>query len=151
MGNLTEKQKRWALCNQIFTCKCGHQWHPRNPKIPNICPKCKRKDWVPTTEENREYLVMPSSCWLWLGATSGLYGTVRVEGKSVPAHRYYYEIARGKIPDGQVVDHLCKNHLCVNPEHLEAISKGENSRRGGYRKIMSKSKEVQISTENRER
>jgi hypothetical protein len=46
------------------------------------------------------------------------------------AHRYEYAKAYGGIPDGLVIDHLCRNHSCVNPEHLEAISQHENVMRG---------------------
>lgn len=48
------------------------------------------------------------------------------------AHRYYYEQAHG-IPVGSLdsdLDHLCRNRACVNPDHLEPISRGENVRRG---------------------
>lgn len=50
------------------------------------------------------------------------------------AHRVAYEIANGAIPDGLVLDHLCRNRRCVNPSHLEPVSSLENLRRGiGYR------------------
>lgn len=46
------------------------------------------------------------------------------------AHRVAYEIAKGPIPDGLCVDHLCRNHGCINPFHLEAVTWGENVLRG---------------------
>ena len=46
------------------------------------------------------------------------------------AHRVSYELFVGEIPDLCVVDHVCQNTICVNPEHLEAVSQRENVLRG---------------------
>lgn len=45
------------------------------------------------------------------------------------AHRVSYEWEYGPIPDGLQIDHLCRNRACILPEHLEAVSAGENLRR----------------------
>ncbi len=70
-------------------------------------------------------------CWIWKGSkTSGDYGILSVNGKSVYAHRFSYELVHGKIPGKLVIDHLCRHHSCVNPRHLEAVTTGENVWRG---------------------
>lgn len=75
---------------------------------------------------------MRGSCWIWdRGVNNGGYGTLSVDGrKGVMAHRYYYERVKDKIPAGFVLDHLCRNRRCVNPEHLEPVPHVENCRRG---------------------
>lgn len=69
-------------------------------------------------------------CWLWKRHLnrSG-YGMVQA-GKLRLAHRVYYERAKGTIPDGLTLDHLCRNRHCVNPDHLEPVTLKENIQRG---------------------
>ncbi|MGE3990343.1 HNH endonuclease signature motif containing protein [Pseudorhodoplanes sp.] len=92
-------------------------------------------------------VVCPSGCYLWTGGNSGTDRAVR--GSNYPrcnrpgtrtamaAHRRVFELFNGPIPDGFTVDHVCAewvadpwlSRLCVRPEHLEAISGAENTRR----------------------
>lgn len=75
-----------------------------------------------------------STCWLWTGPSRSGYGlfswgsrkTLKAEG----AHRHAYRLVKGSIPDGMVLDHLCRIPLCVNPDHLEPVTLGENVLRG---------------------
>jgi hypothetical protein len=46
------------------------------------------------------------------------------------AHRVAYEQFVGTVPDGLELDHLCENKACVNPGHLEPVTRSENVRRG---------------------
>lgn len=72
-----------------------------------------------------------SECWTGLGAkNSNGYVYVKLGGKSVPAHRIAYELAYGPIPPGLVIDHVCRNRECFNPDHLEPVTNRENIRRG---------------------
>lgn len=72
----------------------------------------------------------PGQCWLWPGrGHSHGYGSAKADGKWRLAHRYVYSRLVGVIPDGMTLDHLCKNKLCVNPEHLEVVTRAENLRR----------------------
>lgn len=70
-------------------------------------------------------------CWPWKGAPNDDgYGHLKINGKSLKAHRLAYEILVAPIPDGLVIDHLCRNRICVNPAHLEPVTSGVNTHRG---------------------
>lgn len=71
------------------------------------------------------------TCWLWGGWVNKQgYGMFLANGKYIGAHRVSYELFVGSIPDGLVMDHLCRVHSCVNPAHLEAVTSRENTMRG---------------------
>jgi hypothetical protein len=68
---------------------------------------------------------------LWLGALrGGGYGQFRLGARMVQAHRVACTLAHGAIPDGMVVDHLCRVRHCVAPDHLEIVTPRENTLRG---------------------
>lgn len=72
-----------------------------------------------------------TGCVNWVGHinTDG-YGTLCSKGRRARAHRVAYELARGPIPPGLVIDHLCRNRACCNPEHLEPVTSRVNILRG---------------------
>lgn len=68
-----------------------------------------------------------SGCWEWTGGKINVgYGSFRRQ----LVHRLSYEEYDGPIPDGYVIHHLCHNRICLNPEHLIAITRAENTREG---------------------
>ena len=69
-------------------------------------------------------------CWEWTAAATGAgYGAIWVDGRMELAHRKAFELLVGPIP-AETLDHLCLNRLCVNPDHLEPVSRAENTSRG---------------------
>lgn len=75
--------------------------------------------------------VRQSTCLVWVGATNSQgYGVATINGHPELAHRVAYEVEYGPIPDGYVVDHLCRVRNCIKPEHLEPVTTEENTRRG---------------------
>jgi uncharacterized Zn finger protein (UPF0148 family) len=80
----------------------------------------------------------PDGCWLWKGTIKNRdgYGYVSLPGappRYKAAHRAAYELSKGPIPEGMVIHHKCRIRDCVNPDHLEPLSRADNNRhRGTY-------------------
>lgn len=71
-------------------------------------------------------------CWSWQrGQSSSGYGVVAYGGRNHYTHRAMWELLIGPIPAGMEIDHLCKNKLCCNPEHLEPVTPRVNKLRSG--------------------
>jgi hypothetical protein len=67
------------------------------------------------------------TCWNWVAGHSGTgYGIYHYEGITQPAHRVSYEMHKGKIPEGILIDHICHNKSCVNPGHLRLATTKQN-------------------------
>jgi hypothetical protein len=75
-----------------------------------------------------------SGCWLWIGSTDAQYGygrtPIRTEHVGRCAYRYVYYALKGPFPLELHLDHLCRTPCCVNPDHLEPVTRQENTRRG---------------------
>lgn len=87
---------------------------------------------TPTTAERFWAKVdKTSTCWLWTGHRAEYgHATFKLDGRNTSAYRYAWEQLRGPIPDSLVLDHICRIPWCVNPDHLEPVTNGENVLRG---------------------
>lgn len=75
--------------------------------------------------------VSESGCWLWTGYRSRLgYGQIRYQNRAIGTHRLSYMLLVGPIPEGLVIDHLCRTPACINPAHLEPVPQRVNVLRG---------------------
>lgn len=71
------------------------------------------------------------TCWNWTACKNNTgYGLFSINNMMILSHRFSYELHKGKIPIGLEIDHLCRNRLCCNPDHLEAVTGKENIMRG---------------------
>lgn len=79
-------------------------------------------------EEDRGYR---TPCWIWQRTIDRTgYAKMPFEGKTRLAHRVFYVQKYGAVPDGLELDHLCRQRSCVNPDHLEPVTRSENVLRG---------------------
>lgn len=104
-----------GLCNGHYKQRrAGQELRPIGFKVP-----LEQRFWAKVHKT--------PGCWEWTAATnSNGYGHIYVEGRVKAAHRISWEWANGPVPDGMVIDHRCSNPLCVNPEHLRAVTQGQN-------------------------
>lgn len=71
-----------------------------------------------------------NGCWNWTAfINKGGYSIIMIQGKPRRGHRISYEEFIGEIPHKLDLDHLCRNRKCINPKHLEPVTRKENLRR----------------------
>lgn len=73
----------------------------------------------------------PNACWPWRRPLKpNGYGQFKLEGLNWGSHRLAWVLTNGEVPDGLVIDHLCRNRGCCNPAHMEPVTNAENVLRG---------------------
>lgn len=79
---------------------------------------------------DRGGITRTGECWVWENESSEGYVKIGIASTSFPAHKIFYAYFMGDVEDGLMMDHLCRNHSCVNPWHLDPVTPLVNSRRG---------------------
>jgi hypothetical protein len=83
-----------------------------------------------------------TGCWVWqLYCDRGGYARITRmrEGRHAAwAHRYFYEKKFGPVPEGKELDHVCNNRKCVNPDHLQPVTRAEHKLRTDTRRRQTK-------------
>ena len=134
-GHANGKRARSYPSGQLCACGCGEetlvfdgvvrkhlQGHSGGRKGLKGMPQIERM-----IAQIDAGVALGQGCWWWAGAVSpDGYGKFKRNGKLERAHRGVYEELVGPIKEGLVLDHLCKNLLCVNPDHLEPVTHREN-------------------------
>lgn len=84
---------------------------------------------LPARLARRRHIDPVTQCWEWTGSIDNKgYGRIAVDRRLTYTHRVSWELANGRpIPDGHVVDHVCENRKCFNPDHLQAITGRRNT------------------------
>lgn len=101
-----------------------------------VSPEIERRLWPKIDQKGpvSDYRPDLGPCWRWLAYVGKHgYGLFRLDNQMRLAHRVVYELLVGPIPAGLELDHLCRVRSCVNPKHLEPVTRSENILRSPLR------------------
>lgn len=89
---------------------------------------------APAMDRFMAHVHKTDGCWLWTGPRNqqgyGSFGVGRNSKQN--AHRWLWEQMHGKASSKLHLDHLCRNRICVRPDHMELVTHAENLHRGHY-------------------
>ena len=114
-----------------WCCMHYQRWRQHGDPTKTLIPTLAERFWAKVNQAGPTAVHMATPCWLWTASVNGAgYGKIadgagRLRGAHVIAH----ELVNGPIPDGHDVDHACYVKACVNPAHLEAVTRLENVHR----------------------
>jgi hypothetical protein len=120
---------RKILPRRRFNCaQCGTENTVHGSRLSaKFCDLLCRRAWFGDVMRHVDRSGSPKACWAWLGCDDGRgkYGRTGIGGPR-GAHVAVYERLVRPIPEGKEIDHLCRNPRCVNPAHLEPVTRREN-------------------------
>lgn len=133
----TKPYFEWSRHPARCTNPCAVCGYPKHRCLCELCKKERARytmGFSPAKKPKKKVRMIDlNDCWLYLGGPRS-YGPSTVEGYGMynrtMAHRASYEIYKGPIPEGLEIDHLCRNRRCINPDHLEPVTRKENILRG---------------------
>lgn len=138
--DLSAISKNCERCGTTFhpTRKWDARWEQRRFCSPSCRAYARPRDALKRFWAKVEVGSVPEfapdldACWLWTASRAPLngYGSFYFNGRPRPAHIAAYMMFVGPVPDGLELDHLCRVRRCVNPQHLEPVTRRENVRRG---------------------
>jgi len=93
-----------------------------------------RRETILSNIQRRCSIDPETECWEWQGPTSGNgrgggYPRMSLDGQTVAVHRVVFICINGYVSSRKQIDHVCRNRLCCNPDHLEMVTARENCRR----------------------
>lgn len=136
--NARGSRRRWhvldhgaPICGQVPAENIGERtiWGLLSDEEP--CDRCHHElSWAPMPHDVEERdLGYSTPCWVWVrGLDNDGYGERGRRGKHTATHRDAYAQAFGDPPDGWIVHHKCGQTACMNPSHLEAMSRADHIR-----------------------
>ena len=143
LTKLTTKTKSYLEPCSFVGCKnnriakglCSAHWRQQNlgKELTTLTNQVSLIDRILSSVNKTDY------CWLWEGRSSGTlkYPQISVKGRQQMVHRLVYEELVRPLKPGETIDHLCRERMCVNPKHLEAVPLRDNVKRmHAYRSIL---------------
>lgn len=135
--NAARRRKKQSKAERLE----GLDWRTTVPIIPcpkNRVPGRESRFWSPEERFWQKTKPGEDGCIVWTSALcpcpawpGKFYGRFSIGRRPRQAHRYAYGLAYGKIPNRFEVHHTCRNSLCVNPEHLEVLSRADHVKVSG--------------------
>jgi hypothetical protein len=121
------KRMPCPTCGQMVTTNgFGYRQHQRLHNRPTTPDEKARLRF------EKMFTVLPNGCWQWNKTTrNNPYGSFHFAGRNYMAFIFSWWLYRGalvKTPPLEL-DHLCRNKPCVNPEHLEPVTRSVNNKR----------------------
>jgi hypothetical protein len=108
-------------------------------------PKLTYIQTAPLTAVERfasKYIMRESGCWEWQQHLNRGYGVFTVHGKAKMAHRVMWELVGHKVDLSLELDHICNNRKCVNPKHLQEVTRQVNLLRSGSQSALNARKKT---------